>query len=93
VSYPRNNMAFVAIKMVRRQECGTGVSPVAVETEETGETPVPLCGRGSAWAVFPRYSLLTYQFRYARRSCLEKQPTDPAAARRKPCYFVDRTLR
>src|SRR5580693_1809789 len=48
-------------------------------------------GRGQL-AVFPRCSLLTYQFRYARRSRLEKQPTDPAAAGRKPCYLWDRTL-
>src|SRR5215831_691842 len=46
-------------------------------------------------AVFPRCSLLTYQFRYARRYCqsgsdrLEKQPTN---LRRKACYFGDRTL-
>src|ERR1700741_1091548 len=45
-------------------------------------------GRGEL-AVFPRCSLLTYQFRYARRSRLEKQPTD---LRRKTCYFGDRTL-
>src|SRR5215467_926365 len=51
-------------------------------------------GRGQL-AVFPRCSLLTYQFRYARRYCqsgsdrLEKQPTD---LRRKACYFGDRTL-
>src|SRR5437868_3843853 len=32
-------------------------------------------GRGRL-AVFPRCSLLTYQSRYARRSRLEKQPTD-----------------
>src|SRR3984893_5267572 len=45
-------------------------------------------GRGQL-AVFPRCSLLTYQSRYARRSRLEKQPTD---LRRKACYFGDRTL-
>src|SRR5258705_9967196 len=45
-------------------------------------------GRGRL-AVFPRCSLLTYRFRYARRSRLEKQPTD---LRRKTCYFGDRTL-
>src|SRR5260370_42069454 len=45
-------------------------------------------GRGQL-AVFPRCSLLTYQFRYARRSRLEKQPTD---RRRKPRYLWDRTL-
>src|SRR5260370_40662028 len=44
-------------------------------------------GRGQL-AVFPRCSLLTYRFRYARRSRLEKQPTD---LRRKTCYFGDRT--
>src|SRR5215831_10489868 len=40
-------------------------------------------GRGQL-AVFPRCSLLTYRFRYARRSRLEKQPTD---RRRKTCLF------
>src|SRR6516165_3987639 len=40
-------------------------------------------GRGRL-AVFPRCSLLTYRFRYARRSRLEKQPTD---LRRKACLF------
>src|SRR5712672_2487640 len=45
-------------------------------------------GRGQL-AVFLRCSLLTYQFRYARRSRLEKQPTD---RRRKPRYLWDRTL-
>src|SRR5215475_6238477 len=35
-------------------------------------------------AVFPRCSLLTYRFRYARRSRLEKQPTK---RRRKTCLF------
>src|SRR6516164_6543825 len=40
-------------------------------------------GRGQL-AVFPRCSLLTYRSRYARRSRLEKQPTD---LRRKTCLF------
>src|SRR5262249_9375054 len=40
-------------------------------------------GRGQL-AVFRRCSLLTYRFRYARRSRLEKQPTD---LRRKACLF------
>jgi hypothetical protein len=48
-------------------------------------------GRGQL-AVFPRCSRLTYQFRYARRSHLEIQPADPAAAGRKPRYLWDRTL-
>src|SRR5262249_16405315 len=48
-------------------------------------------GRGQL-AVFPRCSLLTYRFRYDRRSRLEKQPTDPATAGRRHAYFGDRTL-
>src|ERR1700731_4966560 len=45
-------------------------------------------GRGQL-AVFPRCSLLTYRFRYARRSRLEKQPTD---LRRNPRDLGDGTL-
>jgi len=45
-------------------------------------------GRGRL-AVFPRCSLLTYRFRYARRSRLEKQPTD---LRRRYHYMRDGTL-
>ena len=45
-------------------------------------------GRGQL-AVFPRGSLLTYRFRYARRSRLEKQPTD---LRRRYHYMRDGTL-
>jgi hypothetical protein len=48
-------------------------------------------GRGRL-AVFPRCSLLTYQSRYARRSRLEKQPTDPASAGRRHHYMRDGTL-
>jgi hypothetical protein len=43
-------------------------------------------GRGHL-ADFPRCSLLTYQFRYARRSRLENQPNDPAAAGRYASYL------
>jgi len=43
-------------------------------------------GRGRL-AVFPRCSLLTYRSRYARRSRLEKQPTDPASAGRRHHYM------
>src|ERR1700758_2494504 len=46
-------------------------------------------GRGQL-AVFPRCSLLTYQSRYARRSRLEKQPTD---LRRHHHYIRDGTLK
>src|SRR5246127_3703222 len=45
-------------------------------------------GRGQL-AVFPRCSLLTYRSRYARRSRLEKQPTD---LRRNPRDLGDGTL-
>jgi putative phosphoesterase len=41
-------------------------------------------------AVFPRCSLLKYRFRYARRSRLEKQPTD---LRRKTCLFWGQDIR
>ena len=49
-------------------------------------------GRGQL-ADFPRCSLLTYRFRYARRNRqsgsdrLENQPTDPAAAGRYASYL------
>src|SRR5262249_49062732 len=46
-------------------------------------------GRGQL-AVFPRCSLLTYRFRYDRRSRLEKQPTD---LRRKACLFRGQDIR
>src|SRR6516162_628684 len=45
-------------------------------------------GRGQL-AVFPRCSLLTYRSRYARRSRLEKQPTD---LRQSPRDLGDGTL-
>jgi hypothetical protein len=45
-------------------------------------------GRGRL-AVFPRCSLLTYRFRYACRSRLEKKPTD---LRRRHHYMRDGTL-
>src|SRR3984885_12079202 len=96
VSCPVTNMAFVAIKMGRR----SGGCPAAAGREERSISRLirdqsaaagqPLAhfhrnppGRGQL-AVFPRCSLLTYPFRYARRSRFEKQPTDPAAAGRKP---------
>ena len=43
-------------------------------------------GRGQL-AVFLRCSFLMYQFRHARRSSLERQPTDPATGGRKLCYL------
>jgi hypothetical protein len=91
-------MTFVAIKIGRRQERGTGVSPVTLEAESEGRDARPTLGpifiatlRAAAppRRIFPRCSLLTYQCRYARRSSLEKQPTDQ---RRKPFFLRDRTL-
>src|ERR1700751_3496178 len=52
----------------------------------------------ASWLFFCVARSLRIKFRYARRYCqsgsdrLEKQPTDPAAAGRKACYFGDRTL-
>jgi hypothetical protein len=63
-----------------------------VTDEQRGRRPIfnaTLPGRGQL-AVFPRCSLLTYQSRYARRSRLEKQPTD---RRRNPRDLGDGTLR
>jgi hypothetical protein len=53
----------------------------------------------SQLAIFPRCSLLTYQFRYARCYCqsvsdrLEKQPADPASAGQKACLFREQDTR
>src|SRR6516164_3814010 len=41
----------------------------------------------ASWLMFLRCSLLTYRSRYARRSRLENQPTDPAAAGRYASYL------
>src|ERR1700678_3978765 len=93
-----NNVAFVAIKMGRRQGARSGAyldryvtDPAAAGQPPTHSHRNP-SGRGQL-AVFPRCSLLTYQFRYARRSRLEKQPTDPVGTGRKPRYSWDRTLK
>src|SRR5580692_4168362 len=97
VSCPANNMAFVAIKMgagpaAAGREEGAYLSRYVTDPAAAGQPPAHFHrnppGRGQL-AVFLRCSLLTYQFRYARRSRLEKQPTD---RRRKPCYLWDRTL-
>src|ERR1700737_4721779 len=87
-------MPFVAIKMGRRQGARSGayLNRYATDPAAAGRPPAHFHrnppGRGRL-AAFPRCSLLTYRFRYARRSRLEKQPTD---LRRKACYFGDRTL-
>jgi hypothetical protein len=87
-----NNLAFVAIKMGRRQGARSGAYLNRYVTDEQrGRRPIFIATLRAAGqlAVVPRCSLLTYQSRYARRSRLEKPPTDQ---RRKPCYFADRTL-
>src|SRR6201993_838753 len=92
MSCPRNKHIFRCDQNgppARRKE---GAYPERYVTDEQrGRRPIFIAnppGRGQL-AVFPRCSLLTYRFRYARRSRLEKQPTD---LRRKACYFGDSTL-
>jgi hypothetical protein len=50
-------MAFVAITIGRRQESGTGVSPVTLEAEAPGETPVPPWSPFSSQPFRPRLRL------------------------------------
>src|SRR6516165_4974900 len=45
----------------------------------------------TSWLFFRVARSLRIDLRYARRSRLEKQPTDPATAGRKACLFRDRT--
>ena len=93
VSCPVTNMAFVAIKMGGRQGARSGayLNRYVSDPATAGQPPAHFHrnppGRGQL-AVFPRCSLLKYAFRYARRSRLEKQPTDPAAAGRKPMLVM-----
>src|SRR6201993_2295525 len=89
---PEISICFVEIKMGRRQggpsrTGGRGRVSKSIRNRRATQPPAhfhrnPL-GRGQL-AVFPRCSLLTYRFRYARRSRLEKKPTD---LRRKTCVF------
>src|SRR5215469_4843294 len=94
-----NNMAFVAIKMGRRQGARSGAYLKRYVTDPAGAGQPPAHfhrnppGRGQLAVFPPPRRILTYQCRYARRPRLEKQPTDPAAAGRKPCYSWDRTLK
>jgi len=71
-------MPFVAIKMGPGKARGGRISKL-IRNRRATQLPArfhrnPL-GRGQL-AVFRRCSLLTYRFGYARRSRLEKQPTD-----------------
>ena len=77
-----NPLGFVAFKMGRRQggpsrTGGRGRISKAIRNRRATQPPAHFQrnppGRGHL-AVFPRCSLLTYQFRYARRSRLEKLP-------------------
>src|SRR5262245_49268224 len=89
LSCPRNKHVFRCDQNrppARRKE-GAYPERYVTDPAAAGQPPAhfhrnPL-GRGQL-AVFPRCSLLTYRFRYARRSRLEKQPTD---RRRKSCLF------
>ena len=87
VSCPVTTMAFVEIKMGRRQGARSGayLNRYVTDPASAGQPPAHFHrnppGRDRL-AVFPRCSLLTYRSRYARRSRLEKRPTD---RRRKLC--------
>jgi hypothetical protein len=90
VSCLRNSIAFVAIKMGRRQ----GVRRARNRSRSRGTAAGPFSSQPPGPRSVGRFSvprlrdsLLTYRFRYARRSRLEKQPTDPATAGRKACLF------
>jgi hypothetical protein len=72
-----------------------------VTNEQRGRRPIFIATLRAAvgWLFFLRRGGSSrIAFRYARRLCqcgshrLEKQPTDPAMAGRKPCYFADRAL-
>jgi hypothetical protein len=92
VSWPRNNMPFVAIKMGRRQGARSGAYLNRYVTDEQ-------CSRRPIFIATLRAAPSWLFFRVARSlridpdmlvdSRLEKQPTD---LRRKTCYFGDRTL-
>ena len=81
MSCPRNKHNFRCDQngpSARREE-GAYLERYVTDPAGAGQPPAhfhrnPL-GRGQL-AVFPRCSLLTYRFRYDRRSRLEKQPTD-----------------
>ena len=89
VSCPRNKHIFRCDQNgppARREE-GAYLDRYVTDPAAAGQPPAHFHrnppGRGQL-AVFPRCSLLTYRFRYDRRSRLEKQPTD---LRRKACLF------
>jgi hypothetical protein len=94
-------MAFVAIKMGRRQggPSRTGGKSGAyldryVTDEQRGRRPIFIATlRAVASWLFFRVARSTRMNQiWALRSRLEKQPADPAMAGRKPCYLWDRTL-
>src|SRR5215831_3433048 len=89
ISCPRNKHIFRCDQNgppARREE-GAYLERYVTDPAAAGQPPAHFHrnppGRGQL-AVFPRCSLLTYRFRYDRRSRLEKRPTD---LRRKACLF------
>jgi hypothetical protein len=95
-------MAFVAIKMGRRQggPSRTGGNEGAyldrnVTDEQRGRRPIFIATLRAvaSWLFFLRRGGSTRMNQiWALRSRLEKQPADPAMAGRKPCYLWDRKL-
>jgi hypothetical protein len=72
-------MAFVAIKMGRRQGARSGAYLNGYATDEQrSRRPIFIATlRATAsWLFFRVARFLTYEFTYARRSRLEKQSTD-----------------
>ena len=98
VSCPRNSLAFVAIKMGRRQggpsRTGGGSGAYLnryVTDEQRSRRPIFIATlwAGASWLFFcVALSARMIQIG-ALRSRLEKQPTD---LRQNTCYFGDRTL-
>jgi hypothetical protein len=85
-------MAFVAIKMGRRQGARSGAYLNGYVTDEQrGRRPIFIATLRAvaSWLFFRVARSLRIDSRYARCSRLEKQPTN---RRRKPCYLWDRTL-
>src|ERR1700678_2350142 len=92
VSCPINSVAFVAIKMGRRQGARSGAYLTRYVTDEQrSRRPIFIATlRAVASWLFFRVARSTRMNQiWALRSRLEKQPT---GRRRKPCYLWDRTL-
>jgi hypothetical protein len=90
-------MALVAIKIGRREDgpsrTGGWRARIWIDTQPMSNAPADLFSsqpfRAAAGWQFFRVARSSRIHSDARRSCLEKQPTDVP---RKPCYLRERTL-